>query len=54
MSLFPTDEDNARSEGYYRGKRDGRTDTITELEDWMKNDCGMSIREKLKTMRGKQ
>lgn len=56
MSLFETDEDKARSSGYYEGKIMGRNRTIHELEEWLKNDEGMisviSIREKLKTMRG--
>ena len=57
MSLMPTDEDNARMDGYRDGERDGSMDTLKELESWLANDVGMisviSIREKIKAMREK-
>ena len=57
MSLMPTDEDNARMDGYRDGERDGSMDTLKELESWLANDSGMisviSIREKIKSMRKK-
>ena len=58
MSLFPTDEDNARYDGIRKGRKEGWDKALSELETFFQCDGGMipvkSIQEKIRVMKERE